>query len=347
MIAEHTGNPDHSQAALGSRGGADRRRGDARRRRGGAACAHAVAVRRRRGGRRRRATRSWSPTSGARRSRSRRSRSSACGRIWTTPRSRSPAPRTSRGRSSSTRCAACSRRRRRPRTTSNAGPSRRGSSTTAPGKHAGMLALCRARGWPTEGYRLARAPVPAGAPATRSPRAAEVDPESMPTAADGCGIPTFALTLERMAHAFSRLGRLDGGSRVIAAMRAHPDLIRGPLAADTDAHADAARLGGEGRRGGAALRGLGRRPRRRAQGRGRQRSGRYGLRWRRSSRRSGSTPASSDIVPGRELARRGRRRAPRSLRTRVRPWSCTRRGRIVGELLRMSRSDLCETAKSD
>jgi L-asparaginase II len=63
--------------------------------------------------------------------------------------------------------------------------------------------------------------------------AAEVDPETIPTAADGCGVVTFALALERMAHAFSRLAGLDGGARVVAAMREHPELIRGPLAADT------------------------------------------------------------------------------------------------------------------
>jgi L-asparaginase II len=36
-----------------------------------------------------------------------------------------------------------------------------------------------------------------------------------------------------MAHAFSRLARLEGGERVADAMRAHPDLIRGPAATDT------------------------------------------------------------------------------------------------------------------
>ena len=57
--------------------------------------------------------------------------------------------------------------------------------------------------------------------------------DEIPTAVDGCGVVTFALPLERMAHAFSQLPRLDGGDHVAAAMRAHPDLIRGPLAADT------------------------------------------------------------------------------------------------------------------
>ena len=32
---------------------------------------------------------------------------------------------------------------------------------------------------------------------------------------------------------FSRLEQVDGGARVAAAMRAHPELIRGPMAADS------------------------------------------------------------------------------------------------------------------
>jgi L-asparaginase II len=64
--------------------------------------------------------------------------------------------------------------------------------------------------------------------------AAEVSPDGMPTAVDGCGVITFALPLERMARAFSRLAELDAGPRVAAAMQAHPHLVRGPGAADTE-----------------------------------------------------------------------------------------------------------------
>ena len=46
----------------------------------------------------------------------------------------------------------------------------------------------------------------------------------IPTAVDGCGVVTFALPLERMATRFRR--RRRAGSRA-AAMRAHPELIRG------------------------------------------------------------------------------------------------------------------------
>src|SRR4029079_10094180 len=53
------------------------------------------------------------------------------------------------------------------------------------------------------------------------------------TAVDGCGVLTFALQLEQMAHAFGRFAQLDGGDRIAAAMRASPDLIRGPRAAES------------------------------------------------------------------------------------------------------------------
>ena len=98
------------------------------------------------------------------------------------------------------------------------------------GKHAGMLALCRAKGWPSEGYRLAGHPVQEACVAELAV-AAEV--EELPTGVDGCGVVTVAMPLERMAHAFSRLERLDAGERVANAMRAYPQLIRGPGAPDT------------------------------------------------------------------------------------------------------------------
>jgi len=99
------------------------------------------------------------------------------------------------------------------------------------GNHAGLLALCRARGWPTQGYRRPEHPVQQACLEIHA-EAAEVEPETLGTGTDGCGIVTFALTLERMAHAFARLESLPGGSRVAAAMRARPDLVGGPDGAD-------------------------------------------------------------------------------------------------------------------
>jgi L-asparaginase II len=99
------------------------------------------------------------------------------------------------------------------------------------GKHAGMLALCRANDWPTNGYRLAGHPVQQACLAAHA-EAAEVAAADMPTATDGCGVVTFALPLHRMAHALARLPHLDGGDRVAAAIRARPDLVGGPAGAD-------------------------------------------------------------------------------------------------------------------
>ncbi|HEX5172735.1 MAG TPA: asparaginase [Gaiellaceae bacterium] len=99
------------------------------------------------------------------------------------------------------------------------------------GNHAGILALCRARGWPTEGYRLPEHPAQEACRDVHA-EAAEVGPAELETGVDGCGIVTFALTLERMAHAFSRLEALPGGASVAAAMRARPDLVGGPDGAD-------------------------------------------------------------------------------------------------------------------
>ncbi len=101
------------------------------------------------------------------------------------------------------------------------------------GKHAGFLAVCRARGWPTAGYVHADHPVQrllheevAGA--------AELPVEEIPAAVDGCGVLTFALTLERMARCFARFETLPGGARAAAAMRAYPALIGYDGATDTE-----------------------------------------------------------------------------------------------------------------
>ena len=100
------------------------------------------------------------------------------------------------------------------------------------GKHAGMLALCRAQGWPSEGYRLPDHPVQRAMLAVHA-EAAEVDEQEIPAGVDGCGVVTFALPLERMAHAFARFEQLERAVRVADGMREYPELIRGPLATDT------------------------------------------------------------------------------------------------------------------
>jgi L-asparaginase II len=94
------------------------------------------------------------------------------------------------------------------------------------GKHAGMLALCHAEGWPHKGYRLAEHPCQQAMLAEVAELAGTSE---IPTAVDGCGVITFALPLERMAAAFTRIDE-----RIAAAMRSYPELIRGPTALDTN-----------------------------------------------------------------------------------------------------------------
>jgi L-asparaginase II len=96
------------------------------------------------------------------------------------------------------------------------------------GKHAGMLAVCAARGWERAGYRLAEHPLQQEIAAL----VADVvgAKRSLPIATDGCGVVTFALPLKWMAAAFGRLAarELDGSPRIVAAMTALPELVEGP-----------------------------------------------------------------------------------------------------------------------
>jgi L-asparaginase II len=89
------------------------------------------------------------------------------------------------------------------------------------GKHAGMLAACRAHGWPMHPYR------DRGHPLQR--RIAELVGPADDVAVDGCGVPTFAMALSRMAEVFARTP-----ARVADSMRAHPELVGGQRSADTD-----------------------------------------------------------------------------------------------------------------
>jgi L-asparaginase II len=89
------------------------------------------------------------------------------------------------------------------------------------GKHAGMLAACRAHEWPFAGYRLPDHPLQRTIHALIG--------GDLATAVDGCGVPTFALTLERAAALLTRTPE-----RIADAMRARPELVGGKGADDTD-----------------------------------------------------------------------------------------------------------------
>lgn len=102
------------------------------------------------------------------------------------------------------------------------------------GKHAGFLFLCRERGWETAGYRLPEHPLQQELLALVAETVGR--PESgLVTAIDGCGVPTFALSLVEMARMFAGFARGEpaGMETVGAAMTACPELVGGPQAVDT------------------------------------------------------------------------------------------------------------------
>ncbi len=88
------------------------------------------------------------------------------------------------------------------------------------GKHAGMLALALAEGWPTAGYEQAGHPVQQ-LMRTVVGEACGVAPESLAVGVDGCNVSVFGLALSGMARAYARLAaaRGDGDARARALAR--------------------------------------------------------------------------------------------------------------------------------
>jgi L-asparaginase II len=97
------------------------------------------------------------------------------------------------------------------------------------GKHSGMIAVCRERGWPVSGYRLPDHPLQQEL-LQEVAEFACADSDAIPTAIDGCGVVCFFLPLERAASAFAGVSQ----TRIAAAMRARPELVGGEGATDTE-----------------------------------------------------------------------------------------------------------------
>jgi L-asparaginase II len=100
------------------------------------------------------------------------------------------------------------------------------------GKHAAMLAACRARGWPVAGYLDPDHPVQQQVRRTLERLAGPVHG----VAVDGCGAPAFAtdlLAVARLAQRVVTAAPAGPEHRVAAAMRAHPLLVAGSDRLDT------------------------------------------------------------------------------------------------------------------
>ncbi|HEU5152636.1 MAG TPA: asparaginase [Iamia sp.] len=95
------------------------------------------------------------------------------------------------------------------------------------GKHAAMLATCRHRGWPTDGYLDPGHPLQQAIRATVEELAGTT---AAHVAVDGCGAPVAALPLSGLARAVATVARGGPGTaegRVADAMRRHPELVAG------------------------------------------------------------------------------------------------------------------------
>ncbi|SDX66190.1 asparaginase [Paenibacillus sp. CF384] len=120
------------------------------------------------------------------------------------------------------------------------------------GKHIGMLALCKLRGWPLETYTQPEHPLQQELLLTVA-MMAELAPAEIGSAIDGCGLPVFAMPMWRLALVYARFAAwgseaeagsasVEGGDpaapevaaiaaaakRIAAAMISHPTLVEGP-----------------------------------------------------------------------------------------------------------------------
>lgn len=105
---------------------------------------------------------------------------------------------------------------------------------TCSGKHTGMLALARYHSWELENYYQLAHPVQQAMLRVIADFAS-VAPEEIPVGVDGCGVPVFALALEKMALTYARLvdpagfadKRKNACQEITAAMTSHPQLVAG------------------------------------------------------------------------------------------------------------------------
>lgn len=99
------------------------------------------------------------------------------------------------------------------------------------GNHALGLALCVCEGWPTAGYLDPAHPLQVAMREALHEITGAVAEEAV----DGCGMRAYRLPLGRYAALFGALGAATGAlGRCAAAMRAHPDLVRGAGEIDTE-----------------------------------------------------------------------------------------------------------------
>ena len=108
------------------------------------------------------------------------------------------------------------------------------------GKHTGMLAFARLKGWPLASYLEPDHPVQQHILEAFAAMC-DLPPENVVVGTDGCSAPNFAVPLYNAARAYARLcdprelppDRAAACQAVTGAMRAHPEMVQGPGGFDT------------------------------------------------------------------------------------------------------------------
>lgn len=114
------------------------------------------------------------------------------------------------------------------------------------GKHAGFLRACLASGWDPASYLSPDHPIQV---LVRELLEEVTGERSVAVGVDGCGAPTFAISVLGLARAFCRLGNEGRFAEVFTGMHRYPRLVAGVGRADADvaiATHSAAKSGAEG-----------------------------------------------------------------------------------------------------
>lgn len=96
------------------------------------------------------------------------------------------------------------------------------------GKHSGMIAACILNGFQTNNYLESSHPHQV-AILNIIAEFCEIDPKQISLATDGCGVPTYHLSLKQMAHMYANLaaGKDPELVKIRGAMAKHPEIVGG------------------------------------------------------------------------------------------------------------------------
>ncbi|MGL5078925.1 MAG: asparaginase, partial [Waterburya sp.] len=103
------------------------------------------------------------------------------------------------------------------------------------GKHAGILAVCKNRSWPLNTYLQRSHPVQQLI-LSKISELLEMPGDELISAHDDCGMPTYSMQLQQIAHLYAQLAASNNLDleRIARAMTYHPRMIAGDGAFDTE-----------------------------------------------------------------------------------------------------------------